>query len=237
MKNLSYLIESELEKAEVVLAAKSITDAIQKMAETAAKMEAEDIMPLNDPIRDHFGPEAAAAFATAATEKVRALVQALGDAKNGISDAIARMNGEMSGEPNNDLATMDADANMGDGAADDGQSDLAAELPADAGEGEVEAPADDAMAGLPSPDAAPAEAPKFDDDGAGSLKAAGRARKESAEPTKPMLESVNPDRIVAQEYVGMIREGKTAAEAATVITESYGLSIDDLIEIVTSFKK
>ena len=35
----------------------------------------------------------------------------------------------------------------------------------------------------------------------------------------------------------MIREGKTAAEAATVITESYGLSIDDLIEIVTSFKK
>ena len=37
MKNLSYLIESELEKAEVVLAAKSITDAIQKMAETAAK--------------------------------------------------------------------------------------------------------------------------------------------------------------------------------------------------------
>ena len=228
MKNLSYLIESELEKAEVVLAAKSITDAIQKMAETAAKMEAEDIMPLNDPIRDHFGPEAAAAFATAATEKVRALVQALGDAKNGISDAIARMNGEMSGEPNNDLATMDADADMGDGAA---------ELPADGGEGEAEAPTDDAMAGLPSPDAAPAEAPKFDDDGTGSLKAAGRARKESAEPTKPMLESVNPDRIVAQEYVGMIREGKTAAEAATVITESYGLSIDDLIEIVTSFKK
>jgi hypothetical protein len=239
MKDMSYLIESALEKAEVVLAAKTITDAIQKMAEAAAKMEADDVMPLNDPIREHFGPEAAAAFSEAVTGKVRELTKILGETKNAISDEIARMQGELSGEPQNDLATMDDGAEIGDGAADDGQSDLSADIPQD----DATAPAMDVPGDAPAApaDAAPAPAddmPKFDADATGSLsKAAGRARKESAEPKGRMLESVNPDRIVAQEYAGMIREGKSALEAATSLTESYGLSINDLVEIVTAYKK
>lgn len=227
-KGLSYLIESELEKAEVVLAAKSITDTIQKMAETAAKMEADDLMPLNDPIREYFGPEAAAAFSEGVAGKIRELVKVISDTKNAISDEIARMQGELSGEPSNDLATMDGDEAGTDETG--GDSDLDLELPAD----DSDADADEAP--VPAP-AEPIEAPKFDDDGMGSLKAAGRARKESVESNKPMLESFNPDRAVAQEYVGLLREGKTPTEAAGVITETYGLSVNDLIDIVSSFKK
>lgn len=229
-KGLRYLIEGELEKAEVVLAAKSITDAIQKMAETAAKWEADDVMPLNDPIREHFGPEAAAAFSESVSGKLRELVKNLGDTKNAISDEIARMQGEMSGEPQDDLSTMDDDSDMGGDAPSGEDSDLSMELPDDNADAAPEAD----MA-APEGDAPPMDAPKFDDAGEGSMKAAGRARKESAEPKGKMLE--NLDRAVAKEYAGLIREGKSAQDAAGVLTESYGLSINDLFEIVSAYRK
>jgi hypothetical protein len=225
MKGLSYLIEGELEKAEVVLAAKSITDAIQKMAETAAKMEAEDVMPLNDPIREHFGPDAAAAFAEAVAGKLRELTATLSATKNAISDEIARMQGELDGTPTNDLATMDDDAlDASEGSDGENMPDLNLDAPA-ADEEPTEAPA--------------APAPRFDADqmGDADTKAAGRARKESVEIRKPMLEGFDPDRIIAGEYVRMIREGALPLVAATALTETYGLSLDTLIDIVTSQKK
>lgn len=249
-KGLSYLIESELEKAEVVLAAKSITDAIQKMAETAAKWEADDVMPLNDPIREHFGPEAAAAFSEAVAGKLRELVKVLGDTKNAVSDEIARMQGELSGTPQSDLATMDDDGI--DGGAPAGDSDLDG---MDAPEGDEAAPEGEMSFDAPAaPDAAAApapagDAPKFDDDGNGAPMAAGRARKESAEPMGKMLEAAlnhsmgrvstneSADRRVAVEYVSMLREGHSPASAAAAITDHYGLSIGDLVTIVNSFKK
>ena len=216
MRNLSYLIESELEKAEIVLAAKSITDAIQKMAENAAKMEAEDVMPLNDPIREHFGPEAADTFAEAVGQALRNLTQAISEAKNTISNEIARMQGEV--VESNDLEMMSDEEPSSD---DDAVAD---DMPDE--DSEIEMPGDEG-------DSGEMEMPRFDDEDLSN--AAGRARKESAVPKKKILES--PDAIVARQYAKMIREGKSAKAAAKVLTETYAIDIPTLVEIIEGSRK
>ena len=215
-KTIAFLIESELEKAEVVLAARSMTDSIQKMAETAAKMEAGYLMPLNDPIREHFGPEAAAAFSEAVADKLRALVQTLSDTKNALSDEIARMQGEQVATPSDDLASMDDDALNSDEADSEHDADLDAAAAAEAATHKTE----------------PAPAPRFNDNDLGVGNAAGRMRKESVNTTKTML----ADTIVARQYAGLVREGKSPSEAATVITGTYGIDLSTLIEIMEDAK-
>lgn len=217
MRNLSYLIESELEKAEIVLAAKSITDAIQKMAENAAKMEAEDVMPLNDPIREHFGPEAADTFAEAVGQALRNLTQAISEAKNNISNEIARMQGEV--VESNDLEMMSDEEPSSD------DEDAEIEMPDE--DAEIEMPGDDTQGGEEM------DMPRFDDEDLSN--AAGRARKESATPRKKILES--PDAIVARQYAKMIREGKSAKAAAKVLTETYAIDISTLVEIIEGSRK
>lgn len=228
-KNIAYLLESQLEQAEIVLAAKTITDSIQKMAEQAAKLEVEDVMPLGDPIRDHFGPEASAAFTKTVTEQVRGLVAALSDAKNAISDAIAHMQGEES-----DLASMDSvpDADSGMPADNDLASDI--DLGGDedfADDIDQEVVADDAEGDSDIDDLFPEEDTFAD----GGSNAAGRARKEGAEANAPVLE--NADMVVARQYAKMIREGKTAAYAASALNETYGVTVDDIVAILESVKK
>lgn len=217
MTKLSYLIESELEKAEVVLAARAITDAIQKMAEKAAGMEPEDVMPLNDAIREHFGPDAANTFAENVGSKLRDLVKNLSDAKNDIANEIARLQGEAVDVPSSDLDSDDLDLNQD--AEPEGDLGEPVEEPEEAPEG------DDIDFG---------DMPRFDDEN--MSKAAGRARKESVENNKPILESFDPDKALAKEYLGLIKEGKTAKEAADIVTETYGIEIDTLIEVMESVK-
>lgn len=221
MKNLSYLIESELEKAEVVLAAKSVTDAIQKMAENVAKMEAEDVMPLNDPIREHFGPEAATKFAEAVGSALRELTQKLSDSKTAISNEIARMQGELTDEPSSDLDGMGDEEMSDEIPAPEAGGDLDIEIP------DVDATADDEVGNLGGEDE-----PRFDDEDLS--KAAGRARKESAAPKKRILETRNPDLAVAREYAALVRAGNSPSKAAATVTESYGIEIKTLIAIMES---
>lgn len=219
MKNLSYLIESELEKAEVILAAKSITDSIQKMAETAAKMEAEDVMPLNDAIREHFGADAAAKFSENTSAAIRDLTQKLVDAKAAVANEISRMQGETIDEPSSDLDGLDDEM-----AADD--AEVAAPEAAeddDLGLDELDFGDDEEVA---------PEAPRFDDQEIS--KAAGRARKESAVPVKKPL--VEGDAIVARQYVKLLREGNTPRDAAYAITDTYGIDVETLIAILEDSK-
>lgn len=218
MNNLSYLIESELEKAEIILAAKSITDSIQKMAENAAKMEAENVMPLNDPIREHYGPEAADKFAEAVGEALRTLTHAISDAKNTISNEIARVQGEV--VESNDLDNMgddefepeaEGDEMDATGEEDDPFGDIGTDADLEGG----------------------AEEPRFDDEEFAN--AAGRARKESVETLKKPLS--DPDALVASEYAKLVREGKSPKRAAMIVTETYAINLNTLIEIVEAKSK
>jgi hypothetical protein len=217
-KTIAFLIESELEQAEVILAARSISDALQKMTENAAKMEAEDLMPLVDPIREHFGPEASSQFSDAVTEKLRHLVEVLSETKNAVSDEIARLQGE-DVAPTNDLSTMDSEMDS-EGDESSEEAEPAEDDTFDFDDMDFEDEAEDT---------GNSEKPKFSDEELPVQNAAGRVRKESVE--------LSGDRAIMREYAGLIREGQEAKTAAKIITETYGIDFSTLLQIVESAKR
>lgn len=169
---LAYLIESELEKAEVVLAAKSIVDKLQKIAEDLAKVNGDEIMPIMEPLKAAFGPQMAEQFQSIVSEKINATVMAVSSAKDAISSEVGKFEGIMNGEtPGNDMSAM---------------GDPAAAAPApDMGGMDAAAPAIAPEMGAPvAPEAGVVDADAGLDDafGADTSSAAGRAKKESAAP-------------------------------------------------------
>ena len=172
---LSYLIESELEKAELVIAIKAITDKLQTMAESLVKIEADDLMPMLDSLKVAFGPQVAEQFNNVATSKLRELVENIRSATDGIGNEIIRLEKAVNGEPTNDMNMP----NMG--GEDVEGADEAPELAGGEMDGAPEAP--EAPEGK-TPElggeegAAPADL--GDDSMKADFSAAGRPRKESA---------------------------------------------------------
>jgi hypothetical protein len=154
---VAMLIESELQRAEVVLAAKGMTQKLQDIAENLSKMEAGDIMPMLDGFRDTFGPQAADQFGQVATAQVRDLITAVQTAKNALDNEIVRLEQVVNG----------ADA-----------SDAALGVPPPAPAPAPEPPLADPAGG--APDMAAEMTPPTDADAMGASGFAGRERKESA---------------------------------------------------------
>jgi hypothetical protein len=224
-ESIAFLIEAELERFEVILAAKSITDDLQEMAVKIAKMEAEDVMPLSDALTTNFSIEQSRAFSDAVGEALRGLTEKIKEVRDAVGAQIARLEGNETGEPMNDLTapggedpTTDSDLDaMGDENGEDGF-----DIDWDDDGTDQAAPTADAMEPQMGSD-------EIDD----TKHAAGRARKESAQPKKKMLEA---DRALAREFSKMLKEGYSTAMAAQTITETYMISVDDLIGILTSLK-
>ncbi|RYF14453.1 MAG: hypothetical protein EOO77_14290, partial [Oxalobacteraceae bacterium] len=115
---IAFLIEATLEKAEVVMAAKSVVEKLQKMAEDLAKVNGDEIMPIMEPLKSAFGPQMADAFQSMVSEKINATVMAVTQAKDAISSEVAKFEGIIDGSsPGNDMGAMGAPAPM-DPAAD-----------------------------------------------------------------------------------------------------------------------
>ena len=229
INGLAFLIESELEKAQVVIAAKGVVDKLQNIAEDLAKMEADEIMPITDSMRLTFGPEAADRFAEEATAKIRETMEAVKGAKDALTQAVGRLEGEVNGEPVNDMATAPADGEMdlGDIAADAG-----AEVDAEMGDDDL-GDFDDGAAADADLDAA------FDDaaDDASASTAAGRAKKESIERNvKALSESKNPDRLVFETFRRTLKEAATAVQAAKAVAEAFAIDFTDVVAIVKEGK-
>lgn len=218
MVGLASLMESELDKATLVLSIKGISDDLQQMAEKLAKMEADEIMPILDPLKAAFGPEMANAFNTAATEQLRGLVEAIKTAKDSIGDQILRLEGIANGEPVNDMSFADDAAPVTDPAVD-GALDAS-----------VTDDAETDMSGMDSTDMDD-DTESFDDFGDDTLQdpAAGRARKESAE----FRHASNPDKFVFEAVVSRIKRGIPGKKAATMVAENLGLEYSDVAEIVS----
>lgn len=176
------LVENEMEKAEVVLAFKSIIDKFQDIAEKLVKIEAEDMMPNLDALRAAYGPSVADRFYQSMNSKIRGAIETIQSTRAAIDTEVLKLEGVINGEPANDMAV------------DDGGMDMPPEDDATAPEGDLPPPdagGDDAGAppagGEPPPEEEPEidlgdedeEDPVFSDRGA---PAAGRARKESAAP-------------------------------------------------------
>jgi hypothetical protein len=181
--NLSRLFEGELERAQIILAAKDVLERLQKMAEGLAKMTAEDIMPISDNMKGVFGTEVAQTFEQVANDQLASALDAVRSAKEQLNTQVLRMEGKISDEeasaPSNDMMTSGEE---GEGDGDDLGLDTGSEEGGEEGE-EVPAEGSEGLDDLFGGDEA-AAGPEGEP--------LGRAKKESVESNgKALFEYVN----------------------------------------------
>ena len=130
------LQESEIQQAQVVLAAQDMLDRVQKMLEDVTSMQFKDLPALCDQVKNEVGVEQSVQFNTDANAALGGLVQNLQASKQQLEQALGVVTGQGGGVP----PAMDALG--GAGLPDDGQmaapdldndtADLEADLDIDA---------------------------------------------------------------------------------------------------------
>jgi len=122
---MSRLNESEVQQAQVVLAAQDMVDKMQSMLEDASEMQFKELPALVDSIKNQVGIDQAQQFNTDATAALTGLVQNLQGAKQQLDQALGVVTGAtpppdagmaaMGGVPGGDMAADDmAAAGMDD---------------------------------------------------------------------------------------------------------------------------
>jgi hypothetical protein len=101
-KGIGTLLEGDLERAELILAAKDTTNKLQDMAEDLAKMQVEDLYPLVDNIKGEFGPDLAETFEQTVNEQLGNALETIRAARESVNNATLRLEGKLSDE---DLAS------------------------------------------------------------------------------------------------------------------------------------
>ena len=109
------LQESEVQQAQVVLAAQDMVDRVQKMLEDVTSMQFKDLPALADQVKNEVGVEQSVQFNTDANAALGGLVQNLQASKQQLEQALGVVTGQGSGVP----PAMDALG--GAGLPDDGQ--------------------------------------------------------------------------------------------------------------------
>ncbi len=135
MKNFMKLFESEIEKAEVTLAVRDISDSLQKMASQLSGTNVDDIPSVVERIKIAHGVNKGNDFGRKISEKLNALIQQILETKSEIDDMALVLSGDaqesdmtdMDSEPdfdvppNNDMAKDDV------GMEDDIEDEMGAE--------------------------------------------------------------------------------------------------------------
>ena len=93
-QNLAKLMESELDRAELILASKGISDEIQTMAEKVAKLSVDELMPLVDRLKEVFGNEMAQVFNDSVDGTLSSLLDQLKQSKDSVENQANVLNGE-----------------------------------------------------------------------------------------------------------------------------------------------
>ena len=140
----NFLRESEIQQAQVVLAAQDMVDRVQKMLEDTTEMQFKELPALVDSIKNEVGMDQAAQFNADAAAALSGLVQNLQASKGQLEAALGVVTGQGSGAvvPGAEMGA-DMGAELG--------ADMGAELGADAA---LDAAAADAGAELePEPEA------------------------------------------------------------------------------------
>jgi len=107
----SKLTESEVEQAQVVLAAQDMVDKIQGMLEDVTDMQYKDLPNLVEMMRNEVGVNEAQSFLDAQTAALSQLVTALEQAKQESTNAMAPLTGESAVAPE-DFSDNDLDAGV-----------------------------------------------------------------------------------------------------------------------------
>ena len=80
--------QEDLEQAQSILAAKDLSDRLQKMAEDSAKMAVDDLMPLVDTMKEQFGIDRANAFNEIVKSTLQGVLDSIIKAKDETENAI-----------------------------------------------------------------------------------------------------------------------------------------------------
>jgi len=124
--------EQDLQQAQTLIAAKSISDDLQSMAEKVARMGVDDLMPLVDTMKTQFGPEAADAYNEVMKKQLEDLLQSVQTAKDQSDDAVlALQGGGIPGQGASDIENLPMAPEAGD--AEVGAGDGTGTMPAAAG--------------------------------------------------------------------------------------------------------
>ena len=106
------LEESEVQQAQVVLAAQDMVDEVQKMSEQVSAMQFKDLPALVDSIKNQVGPDQAMQFNTDATGALAGLLQNLQGARQQLDQALGVVTGQaptVPGEPEMDAGATPAE--------------------------------------------------------------------------------------------------------------------------------
>ena len=131
VQSLKALLEQEVEKAEIVIAAKSLVDELQDMIEQMGKMQNDELGAVVDQMSYQYGADKAASFNQAVASQLETLLASIKSAKEAVNNEVLVLTGEAPapsdmGPADSDLGDMETDA-------DDGQ--------------DLEAPVDDLTGG------------------------------------------------------------------------------------------
>ena len=121
------LRESEVQQAQVVLAAQDLVDKMQSMLEDTTEMQFKELPALVDSIRNQIGMDQANQFNTDATAALTGLVQNLQGAKQQMEAALGVVTGQQQATP-----ALDAAMGAGDMAAPQPPADDSMDLSVDA---------------------------------------------------------------------------------------------------------
>jgi len=130
MIEIKKLLEQEVEKAEIVIAAKSIVDELQNMIEDLGKLQNDELGAIVDQMSYQYGGDAAANFNTAVASQLETLLGSIKSAKEAVNNEVLVLTGEAPAQ--SDMSATDSD--LGDMGSDieDPVDDLPADdLPAD----------------------------------------------------------------------------------------------------------
>ena len=121
------LKESEVQQAQVVLAAQDMVDKMQAMLEDVSELQFKELPALVDSIKNQVGIDQAQQFNADASAALSGLMQNLQQAKQQMDAALGVVTGQSTG------AAADLGAELGAQAGAEAGADLGAELGADAG--------------------------------------------------------------------------------------------------------
>lgn len=118
--NEAALLEDEnLDQAETLLAAKDLSDRLQKMAEDAAKMAVDDLMPLVDTMKSQFGQEQANGFNEVVKQNLQTVLDTIIKAKDETDNAILSIQGGSTPGTTSDISNAPAEPDKGDEGGED----------------------------------------------------------------------------------------------------------------------
>lgn len=111
---------SDLDTAEVLLAAKQMADDLQKMAEDLASMQVEDLMSITNAMKEEIGTAEAEAFNASAEAAIASALEAVKMANDQVSNAVLVAQGQpVETDMDADMGPeVDAELDMGDDLGD-----------------------------------------------------------------------------------------------------------------------